>query len=273
MDRSAICRLLPMSLALLLAACGSSRAVVEGGELTHAATFKEPAAHGAAAKAGLSTCKTCHGADLEGALGPSCATCHAAAGYANWSSNCTFCHGSERVQVYDATQLAKAAPATGAHAQHVNAGIFSKALACQNCHPAVTSLDHVNGTVEVAFGAIGGAGGATGTYTAATGTCSNVYCHGGTLEGAARPEVTWATGGASLLCGDCHTISPTSGGTNGHTFHVTGKGAACLQCHRGYGNIDLENHVSGTSEAVLPDGTKFTAFEPNCTACHTKLGI
>jgi len=269
MARALTSRLSSISLALLLAACGSSRNVSEGGEPTHPANYGQAAVHGPAAVADLASCKLCHGDDLAGAFGPSCATCHAQAGFASWDTNCTFCHGRERVQVYTTADLPKSAPATGAHVKHVTGGFFGKAMACQNCHPAVTSLDHMNGEVAVAFGAIGGADGATGTYAAATQTCSNVYCHGGTLEGAVKPVVTWT--GGSLLCGDCHNLTPTTGGANGHTAHVGTVGATCQQCHRGYGGIDLENHVSGTSEAVLADGTKFTAFADNCTACHAKF--
>jgi len=47
--------------------------------------------HGYSANAtGLAGCKSCHGADLNGAASaPSCTTCHADAGQAGWATSCT----------------------------------------------------------------------------------------------------------------------------------------------------------------------------------------
>ncbi|MFT3915305.1 MAG: CxxxxCH/CxxCH domain-containing protein [Anaeromyxobacteraceae bacterium] len=282
---------LALPVALLLGACGSSRNVVEGGERTHPKNFSLKTEHGVQAIAAqFTSCRLCHGEALTGidGLGPSCASCHQQQGFANWQSNCTFCHGTEQVAAFDpATDLAKAAPATGSHPAHVNGTILAKGLSCEQCHPAVTSLAHIDGKVEVQLGALAATDlrdGEKPTY--AGGTCSSVYCHGNgvSLEGAARKEVTW--GGASMLCGDCHNLTPKLGGAvagdqlvGGHAWHTSPSPApavACQRCHQGYGMIDLEHHVNGVGEAVLPkDGTIFTSFEgtaasSNCEACHAK---
>ncbi len=162
---------LALSVAAVLAACGSTRNVSEGGEPTHPKNFALKTEHGAAAIADqFNSCRMCHGETLTGVqgLGPSCATCHEANGFANWQSNCTFCHGSEHLQTFDpAKDMAKAAPATGSHAAHVNGTLLAKGLACEQCHPAVTSLAHVDGTKAVKFGALASADGAAPLTSAA----------------------------------------------------------------------------------------------------------
>jgi predicted CxxxxCH...CXXCH cytochrome family protein len=62
----------------------------------HPAGYAAAAVHGGPAKLDLAGCKTCHGADLNGAPasnGTSCNACHAANGASGWQTNCTLCHG------------------------------------------------------------------------------------------------------------------------------------------------------------------------------------
>ena len=68
----------------------------------HPAGFADKAQHGYQVNlAGLAGCKSCHGANLDGAGGTaqSCATCHPSAGFASWATNCTFCHGNRTTGV------------------------------------------------------------------------------------------------------------------------------------------------------------------------------
>lgn len=266
MVRARLISLTFLSLAGALAACGSARDVAEGAGPIHPAGFLD--VHPARALADLGSCRGCHGTDFGGALGPSCNACHEDAGFASWQSNCTFCHGQERVATFTLADLPKAAPATGAHVKHAGGGVFTAPISCEQCHPAVTSLDHVDGTATIAFGSVATAGGLTPTWSG--GTCSSVYCHGSTLSNPATPNPAWS--GGSLVCGSCHDLAPTSGQ---HVFHRTApRNAACFDCHRGFGTIDLEHHVNGTSEAVIADGTTFSTFEePDCTNCHAALGV
>ena len=255
---------------LVLVACGSSRKNEEGAGGTHPAGYDTGTVHGPDANADLGSCQSCHGADFDGTGGfaPSCNACHTTAGFASWASNCTFCHGTQKVTAYTAADLPKAAPATGAHAKHVNGGVLSGAMACAECHTVPTTLAHANGLATVVFGTLARTGGATPTF--ASPTCSSVYCHGNSpgLESPTLPNPAW--NGPSMLCGNCHDLQPASGQ---HTLHLNA-GAVCQTCHKGYSTIDFANHVNGTAEAVLFDDTEIPGWEAaDCTACHTKLGV
>jgi len=251
-------RLPALAAALLLAACGSSRPVEEGAGGPHPAGFGDPAVHGPAAFADLTSCQSCHGADYGGALGPSCNDCHAQAGYSNWTQNCTFCHGTEQVQNYTAADLPKAAPATGGHPGHSAVN-----MDCAECHAPVTSLDHMDGVTTVPFGALARTGGLNPAW--ASPTCSSVYCHGVGIQngGGTSTTPTWVAG--TVQCGACHALPPPTSDpafpNNGHPFHV-GIGAACTACHAG------TTHVNGLSEykAVIGGAVKSDGW--NCASCH-----
>jgi predicted CxxxxCH...CXXCH cytochrome family protein len=69
-------------------------------------------------------------------------------------------------------------------------------------------------------------------YDPASGTCSNVYCHGGgaraardSTPGLARTPA-WTGPSSSVVCGGCHGLPPKDG------FHAPTLGAAdCEGCH------------------------------------------
>jgi predicted CxxxxCH...CXXCH cytochrome family protein len=127
----------------------------------------------------------------------------------------------------------------------------------------------VDGVKAVAFGALASTGGGTAPSYAAP-TCSSVYCHGKTLEGAITPNPSW--NGPAMVCGSCHNLSPTSGQ---HPFHLGAPhNLACQTCHKGFSSTDFAHHVNGTGEAVISDDTVIPGWAPaDCTTCHTKLGV
>jgi predicted CxxxxCH...CXXCH cytochrome family protein len=150
----------------------------------------------------------------------------------------------------------------------VTGGSLSVPIACAECHTVPTTLVHLDGSPTLTFGTLASTGGGT-PPSFATPTCSNVYCHGKTLESPSTPNPSW--NGAAMVCGSCHDLTPTTGE---HTFHIETRAVACQTCHRGFSSIDFEHHVNGTTEAVLFDGTVIPGWAPaDCTACHTKLGV
>jgi len=123
-----------------------------------------------------------------------------------WSttSNCGSCHS------------AGTAMATGKHTQHVNNNaVIGTSFACANCHSTVVSGSstlvsppslHVNGSVNVAFAAIGTFSG--GTY--ASPTCNSVYCHSSGQASPTYVPVNWTDSFANV-CKGCHGTSRTYG--------------------------------------------------------------
>ncbi|HET9754562.1 MAG TPA: CxxxxCH/CxxCH domain-containing protein, partial [Myxococcales bacterium] len=224
------------------------------------------------------TCDSCHGApppnsshtrtDLD------CSTCHPAGNSATAGTvaathldakldvavTCTSCHG-------DAARdpaIAAAPPsgthaetdsgqlAVGAHLQHLQAGAFSKAIACEECHAVPASAQHANGTVELAFGTLAKTGNATPIWSRDTATCSSTYCHGGTLPaGGSNTAPLWTrVNGSQAACGTCHAIPPLSP-------HPAD--ANCDHCHPGYTatSVNLDTHVNGKIDVIL-----------TCNSCH-----
>lgn len=81
-------------------------------------------------------------------------------------------------------------------------------------------------------------------------TCSNLYCHGGTLVGGNNTQPNWEAGSSQAECGSCH-------GVNGETYRNSGSHAAhvgtlwgephlgCANCH----GVKVNNyHVDGRVE-------------------------
>jgi predicted CxxxxCH...CXXCH cytochrome family protein len=205
---------------------------------------------------GLASCKSCHGADLTGGVGPSCATCHAAAGYAAWDTSCTFCHGSTTtgranppVDIQGRTVATNVS--VGVHESHATTTIA--VVACIQCHPArtasvVTDAAHIdgNGIAEVQLGALAKTGGAAATYTrtsATSASCASTYCHG-KFTGGTSATVSW-TSTTQASCSSCHPATPT---TADHSRHTSRFG--CYVCHNAVVNsskaiIDKTLHVNG----------------------------
>jgi predicted CxxxxCH...CXXCH cytochrome family protein len=237
----------------------------------HAPGWADPTQHGYAANSGgLSGCKACHGAALDGGTsGISCASCHGA----GWQSNCTFCHGT-RTTGWTSAQLNLAAPpagtqgqtasssrAVGAHQRHLAGGSIGNALACTECHLVPADLGHMNGVATITFGAGAKRGGATPSWTGVG--CQATYCHGTTLSGGSQTSPVWTGGASQAACGTCHGIAPPTGK---HALH---SGRSCGDCHPGYAStsVNLATHIDGQKQV----GNQITAWNATtraCTGCH-----
>lgn len=210
----------------------------------------------------LALCAKCHGDDFSGgAAQATCRNCHPAGPDA-----CVTCH--------------REGPTTGAHVVHRAAG-----QECAECHVVPARWDaegHVLNDptpAEVVFGPRAGAG----TY--ADGTCSNVYCHGATLQagGGSLPNPRWdatPVGG----CGTCHGAPPPSHAQNECTSchkdapHLDGTlqvGAACNSCHgdatqfRDLAGSTLTGQLGAGAHQAHLSGTSRLRGPLACSDCHT----
>lgn len=184
-------------------------------------------------------CVLCHGANLEGGAGPACTDCHAA-GLPTTFKDCTSCHG--------APPNGTAFPNTkGAHLPHN--GLIEVAGVCGTCHNGFGSGTdaHFNESrppaqapADVALISAYNAESGAAAYSSATGTCTNVSCHGG------RTTPNWKSGAIDALndCQACHRLAtavPTattpvtpqynSYYSGKHKTHVVLEGIACNVCH------------------------------------------
>lgn len=186
--------------------------------------------------------------------------------------SCTTCHG-------DATTADPAPPrstkgetattaiAVGAHQAHLGPSAWRKDIACNECHVVPTSTSHFDGKTDLTFGAVAVARGTKPAYEAASGKCSDVYCHGNGLLGAApsgkvaRTPVWNVVDGTWSACGTtCHSNPP--GGT-----HPTD--TACATCH----GAVVSSYDPATKATVWKDRTLHVDGVVQksallCTSCH-----
>ncbi len=240
------------------------------------------------------TCGSCHGVPPPAPhpTGTDCASCHPTMEEGSMTfrdptrhidgvvdvivgvGGCTSCHGSATSSA-PPTDLdgntARTFAGVGAHQAHLAASDWRHEITCSNCHVVPTDIDspgHRDGdnVAEVPFDALN----PDGTYTPATTTCANLYCHG---NGRA------STGTASWLdttpraCGDCHSVDGT-GMSGRHRLHVQNENMDCRECHGDVvdGNLDIIAaglHVNGVHEITMDNGT-WNAGNRSCsnTGCH-----
>jgi predicted CxxxxCH...CXXCH cytochrome family protein len=214
-------------------------------------------------------CGTCHG------LPPApphvqsteCGVCHAGYGLITVNpathvngrlditpSTCTVCHGSGANAAPPSGthgETSETTRAVGAHQKHLAGGPLRGPMPCTECHVVPTTMDHVNGTVQLAFGALARAEGAEATWDAANLRCSN-YCHGAVLRGGGTNLTPLWTGGPSqATCGSCHGVPPPAP----HPYTQI-----CENCHPGYtkDSVNPATHVNGLVEAE----------NLTCSSCH-----
>jgi predicted CxxxxCH...CXXCH cytochrome family protein len=150
----------------------------------------------------------------------------------------------------------------GAHQAHLTRSDFTAVIACSECHvvPDI-GIDHVNGVATVTFAASTRAryDGADPRWnrSGASGTCSNVYCHGATLgAGGAATTPTWnAAGQAHLGCGSCHGFPPANHGA------IT---SGCSGCHAD--SVDAANKIIPGGKHL--NGIVDAPTSMSCTGCH-----
>lgn len=153
------------------------------------------------------------------------------------AERCTACHGTPGNPAppyalngsWDTKDIA-----VGAHQKHLIANDISGGVPCYECHPIPTDLlTHPNWSGQptaVVFGPRATLNQPTPAPAApawdrASATCSNVYCHGATLSGAAtRSAPVWTMlDGSQRRCSSCHGFPPAD-----DTHKQAG---ACEGCH------------------------------------------
>jgi len=245
-------------------------------------------------------CNRCHGANLEGGVGPRCQDCHVAAlptATKDSPDPCRSCHS----QPPSGTTYPNI---NRAHGSHATVNVPTGGL-CAECHSGLGSgtLDHFLRVKNIRLGTIvpasqtraqagavvfGGvlskANGAAPVFSLATLQCTNTYCHGSTLEGFdLDPNVirtpAWGTPFQGIHCDKCHGYPPITAG------HGSIPGPTqCINCHphvnaSGTGFTDPTKHINGTidvsagaSHLVPYDTHKADVVAAGgnsvCLACH-----
>lgn len=147
------------------------------------------------------------------------------------ADTCTGCHGDE-TSIAPPPDTSGSTdpldPGVGAHAAHEAADV-----ACEACHVVPTAIDDVGhidlAPAEVVFGGDATLGGAAPTWDGAS--CSDTYCHGGTLRGGAFQEPLWTlVDGSQVGCGGCHG-DPPGGSHVPHASPTIAAAVACGACH------------------------------------------
>jgi len=229
---------------------------------------------------GSTACPTCHGEVIAtfNIANPSGATWTDANKHINGkvevaASTCTSCHGNA-AQNNPAPPLGTKGEtlttqkAVGAHAQHLSTSTWHRDVLCADCHLVPSSTSHANGLLDLPWGGPATADGATPLYTAASATCSGVYCHGNTLKGpnaggTVKKSPVWTTvDGSFKVCGaSCHTNPPGAG------HPVT---TACPTCH---GAVIASYNPANPAAATWTDAKKHIngtvdVIALTCTTCH-----
>ena len=172
----------------------------------------------------------------------------AGAGWNVASQSCTnACHGTGS---WSATATLPCAschaipPGTGDHGRH------NTRFSCSSCHgsgyssSSVNAATHNNGIRDL----IAGAG-----WNVASQSCTNA-CHG---------TGSWSAT-ATLPCGSCHGVPPTTG------HHSKHKSRSCSVCHgTGYDSttVNAATHINGVKEVIASTGWNSTAR--TCSnSCH-----
>jgi predicted CxxxxCH...CXXCH cytochrome family protein len=194
------------------------------------------------------------------------------------ASACTECHGgadnATGAPPKDTSgRTDPSLPSVGAHTAHVQLGPASLAAAldCGACHPkpgAVDAPGHMDGTVQLVFGALATANGTLSpSYDRRTYGCATVYCHGAFPFGNGGNAPVWTAGASQGACGTCHgdPRATPSALPGAHMRLASGStNATCSVCHPQTvlpsGAIDVAGgkHVDGSPEfdeaALHPGG-------------------
>jgi len=223
---------------------------------------------------GIDFCQECHGQDLRGGTrATSCYRCHGG------PADCSGCHGlvmwgfAPPPDLSD--NLGTDAIGVGAHLQHVLPSALSEGYECTECHvmpDELASPGHQDDGLpaEVVFGTLAGSGNTYPSWDRSVPACSDVYCHGATLEGGASLSQTWNDfPPEEELCGTCHPVDEISGG--GHEIHLD-HGFECSDCHNGYSteSVTTVTHVDGTNDVDLSSraGGSFDGESCSGVRCH-----
>jgi predicted CxxxxCH...CXXCH cytochrome family protein len=157
-------------------------------------------------------------------------------------------------------------PGVGAHRSHLKAApTWYAKLECSDCHRVPAKADdpyHIDGdnVAELYWSPRATYNGAlTPVYNGES--CSNVYCHGYSLEGGNLTTPNWTyVNGTQAACGNCHGAPPPPP----HAQDVD-----CGKCHTtiqpgtapNYVFLDPASHINGKIDTAPPD-------DQPCNSCH-----
>jgi predicted CxxxxCH...CXXCH cytochrome family protein len=206
-----------------------------------------------------------------------------------YSANlCDKCHSGSATAPFYSTAIPKVTATTdakvGAHTAHLSAqDSLATALVCTDCHGTV-SLNHMTGTTTFAWSTLATKNGTiTPTYTAATGACANVYCHGSSMPGGDtsgsnkapvwnNPNYLPATISAAA-CGTCHGFPPST--ASGHPaitipagFPATASIGTTCSCHSNINPAGNSYANIFVNKALHIDGSVEVAVGSACDTCH-----
>jgi len=191
------------------------------------------------------------------------------------ASACNACHGSaanNAPPVDTNGNSATTLKTVGAHQAHLTASsALASPVACGECHvvPATTGANGHLGAppAELTFGTLANTGAADGVYNPTTGTCSNTYCHGATLNSGTNKTPVWTTVDNSQdACGTCHG-RPNTGEHGEHS------GLNCRECHNTVATTTAITgpalHINGVKDVSLRLGGTWNGTAKSCDpACH-----
>jgi predicted CxxxxCH...CXXCH cytochrome family protein len=180
------------------------------------------------------------------------------------ATGCTRCHGDparpDGSPPRDLRQDDRTTSiSVGAHASHLEGSHgIARPVPCEACHAVPSSNaspGHLDGAVQVVFGAVSRPGGAAASWSRVSATCS-VYCHGATLAGGEDTAPVWTrVDGSQLSCASCHGAPPP---------RPHPQRSDCRACHAEtvdeHGRIDVAGgrHLDGVVQRSLA----------GCTDCH-----
>ena len=197
---------------------------------------------------------------------------------------CSSCHGSPdnaappaAVHGPDETSYV----GVGAHQAHVEKDTLAAPAPCTECHPVPATVQDGNHPTpkgrpaQVVPGSLSSRRGAKPAWDRTTALCSNNYCHGATLDGAAtRPAPLWTkVDGTQKTCTSCHGNPP--GGR--HPAQT-----ACESCHADVvgpggviktpklhvnGTVETSSHSPGYADPAV-HGSDFNQGKLDCKLCH-----
>jgi predicted CxxxxCH...CXXCH cytochrome family protein len=197
---------------------------------------------------------------------------------------CSSCHGSsDNAAPPTAVDGSKATShvGVGAHQAHVREGTIAAATPCTECHPVPDTVQdghhpaRKGRPAEVVPGSLSSRGGAKPVWDRTTLLCTNTYCHGATLDGAAtRPAPLWTkVDGTQKTCTSCHGNPPGGRHPAENTCEVchadvVGPGGV-IKAPRLHvdGQVQASSHGPGYAD---PDrhGSDFNQGKADCKLCH-----
>ncbi|MCC6747239.1 MAG: CxxxxCH/CxxCH domain-containing protein [Deltaproteobacteria bacterium] len=175
---------------------------------------------------------------------------------------CALCHGSA-LNAAPPVPVSGSSSSTsqrgvGAHQEHLAPSTWRAAMRCDDCHKVPKETGdprHVDSPLpaEVTFSALAQSKQARPEWNGVT--CSNTYCHGGTMSGGTLTAPSWTTvDGTASQCGACHGMPPTQNHPSSTNCHM---------CHSAV--VDEKNQIAAPH---LHLNGKVETVATGCCSCH-----